>query len=264
MSNIKHKKKSKNNAKHQLNESLWWHQIMSDEHICYVRQKSNGVIHDKRCMKIRTMPDSEFVPVETFDKNFQMEGCCRKQICIRQGAKDPKYTYKYIEFFNKAKASEHDISDIYLEHGCKSELTSNILTLWHRDDTWQIKLLNKDGKVCLLHNNYRKFSDGSREFVPGFHVQNDSCRVTTFHHAWNVISAYDYAFHMNEAEEKKEQDLFEVSSEQNDILEKNLVKSDKNQNDNPSNHFDHINRLKKLLLNLITFVKKVVKSCKRK
>lgn len=79
---------------------------------------------------------------------------------------------------------------IYLRN--YTRISPDIMTIWHKEDTWRIKALPKKGRVQVYHNNYKVKARGEREFTQGFHIQNPICADTNIGYALSVIKHYKY------------------------------------------------------------------------
>lgn len=175
-----------------LAESKKRHRIMSDQKIKYLDSKKSNVIHDKHCSCTKDIADEDLGWSEEYRIDLKPCSECKLQAYVASGAKDPKDIELYLHFFEKVRMTDTQVKNIFIDNKMKTRITSDSLTVWHIEDTWRIKALPKKGQVQLLHNNYVKRKNGIREFVQGFHIQNDACADTNVRYALSVIKKYEY------------------------------------------------------------------------
>lgn len=168
------------------------HRIMSDEKVKFLYSKKLGVIHDKHCMCAKNIPDDELVYLEDYQANLKPCPECMLQAYIIAGAKDPKEIDRYLNFFEKTGLIEECVKNIFIDNRMKTRISTDAMTIWHKEDTWRIKALPKKGRVQLFHNNYKVRANGERTFTQGFHIQSPACADTNMDYALSVIKNYRY------------------------------------------------------------------------
>lgn len=170
------------------------HRLASDENIRFF-YSDEGIIHDKTCDRVKEICDDELK--YSYDYLAHMKPCshCAARAYLRVGAKDYEEHENYEKLFRHMQVPLYILRSMYVEHHMKTRLNGNTITIWYKEDRWQIEALDKQGGVQLRHNNYRKLADGKREFVPGFHIQNDYCHRTNIKYAYTLIRKYDYMGH---------------------------------------------------------------------
>lgn len=73
--------------------------------------------------------------------------------------------------FKRLGLESHSIEKLFVKY--KAQLLSvdkDQIVVHQNQDKW--KILRKDDKVYLYHNNYSVASDGTRYMLPNFHLQN--------------------------------------------------------------------------------------------
>lgn len=173
-------------------ESEERHRIMSDQKIKYLYSKQDHMIHDKHCSCAKYIPDEDLLWSEDYVSELEPCSECMIQAYVSAGAKDPKEIENYEVFFEKAQMSIEQIRNIYVENGMKTRISMDVMTVWHKEDTWRIKCLSRKGHVRLYHNNYTVRKKGVREFTQGFHVQSSACEDTDISYALSIIKNYEY------------------------------------------------------------------------
>lgn len=173
-------------------ESEERHRIMSDQKIKYLCSKYLNIIHDKHCPCAKEIRDEDLEWFEEYRSDLQPCPECMIQAYIAISAKDPKEIDQYCQFFEKAGMTDKQIRNIYVENRMKTRINPDAMTVWHKEDTWRIKILPKKGHVQLYHNNYIIRKKGYREFTQGFHIQNMQCADTNIGYAINTIKNYEY------------------------------------------------------------------------
>lgn len=199
-------------------ESEERHRIMSDQKIKYLYSRQANVIHDKHCSCAKYIPDEDLLWSEDYVSELKPCSECMIQAYVSAGAKDPKEIEKYRAFFEKAQMSIEQIRSIYVENGMKTRISMDVMTVWHKEDTWRIKCLPRKGHVQLYHNNYAVRKKGVREFTQGFHVQSSACADTDIGYALSIIKNYeykpeDYALHNSKVNPSKKKKLKQHQAE---------------------------------------------------
>lgn len=123
------------------------HRIMSDEKIKFLYSKKLGVIHDKHFICAKHIPDDELEYSEDYQMNLKPCPECMLQAYIISGAKDPKEIERYLKFFEKTGFTEECVKNIFIDNKMKTRISSDAMTIWHKDDTLRIKALPKKGRV---------------------------------------------------------------------------------------------------------------------
>lgn len=173
-------------------ESKERHRIMSNQKIKYLYSRSACVIHEKHCAYTKDISDEDLLWSEEYLPELKPCPDCMIQAYVSAGAKDSKEIETYLVFFEKTKMTIDQIRDIYVENGMKTRITTDTMTVWHKEDTWRIKCLPKKGHVQLYHNNYVVRKKGVREFTQGFHIQNPVCSDTNISYALSILKNYEY------------------------------------------------------------------------
>ena len=173
-------------------ESEERHRVMSNQKIKYLYSKQDGIIHDKHCDNAKAILDEDLLWTEEYLPKLKSCPVCMIQAYVSAGAKDPKEIDTYLSFFDKTKMTIDQIRNIYVENGMKTRISTDTMTVWHKEDTWRIKSLPKKGHVQLYHNNYAVRKKGEREFTQGFHIQSYVCSDTDIGYALNIIKNYEY------------------------------------------------------------------------
>ena len=168
------------------------HRIMSNERIKFLYSSKIGVIHDKHCICAKQIPDDDLEYCEEYQVNLKHCPECMIQAYVVSGAKDPKEIDSYLKFFKKVGITEEHAKNIFIDNKMYTRISPDILTIWHKEDTWKIKALPKKGRVQVFHNNYKVKAKGERAFTQGFHVQSMACEDTDIDYALNVIKNYKY------------------------------------------------------------------------
>ena len=199
-------------------ESEERHRIMSDQKIKYLYSRQVNVIHDKHCSCVKYIPDEDLLWSEDYVSELKPCSECMIQAFVSAGAKDLKEIEKYRAFFEKAQMSIEQIRSIYVENGMKTRISMDVMTVWHKEDTWRIKCLPRKGYVQLYHNNYAVRKKGVREFTQGFHVQSSACADTDIGYALSIIKNYeykpeDYALHNSKVNPSKKKKLKQHQAE---------------------------------------------------
>lgn len=172
-------------------ESLNLHRLRSDQKIKYVYSFGEGIIHDKRCKKIDKMKESKLSCGDEY--LFYLDPCpdCEAQTYIRFGAKDPEEMNAYMKFFEKVEITTRQIREIYIGNHMQTRLQPNGLVIWHREDAWRL-VIARGNRVKLYHNNYRIKKDGTREFIPGYHIQGKPDATYHITSALKIILNYRF------------------------------------------------------------------------
>lgn len=61
------------------------------------------------------------------------------QAYIISGAKDPKEIDWYLRFFEKVGITEERAKNIFIDNKMNTRISPDIMTIWHKEDTWRIK-----------------------------------------------------------------------------------------------------------------------------
>lgn len=190
------KKNAGRNTENEFTMSPFRQRVLSNEKILFLTSRNSNIIHDKCCPVAREIPDEDLDILEAYDPNKKQCCVCALKAYLRWGAKDPYHKKQYEEYFKRVKLDISNLRYIYVSQQMKTNICGDTLTLRCREDTWKIVILeHSTGKVQLLHNNYQFLPDGTREFLPEFHVQSKSTLCTDIRHAINVIAQYEPQFH---------------------------------------------------------------------
>ncbi|SOC08224.1 hypothetical protein [Pseudobutyrivibrio ruminis] len=176
-------------------ESDWRHRVLSDEKIKFFRLITDNSIHDKTCKLIQKYPDRDIICLNEYDEKLSQCKACATKAYLRIGATDPKNYKRYCTFFDNTFLSTKVLRDIYVTNRMTTSIFENTLTIKYKEDTWRIISLDNDGNVQLRHNNYKRLTDGTRQFVGGYHIQNNYCKRIKIRPALSVIKTYDYRVH---------------------------------------------------------------------
>ena len=169
----------------------------------YVVDQRSGIIHDKDCEMVKTIPDSAFDMIKTIDAESNICLKCRRDAYIRIAiGDDAKHLGIYRNFFKRAGASDGMIKELTLHNQAKLFMEEvNLLRLKVGEDRWKIKI-DTDGKVTLYHNNYVVLADRSRYFNDGYHKQVIGGQ-NNFANAIGIINNYSWEKHLEAKEEKE-------------------------------------------------------------
>lgn len=168
------------------------HRIMSNEKIKFLYSNKLGVIHEKHCICAKHIPDEELEYCQEYQTDLKPCPECMIQAYIISGAKDPKEIDWYLRFFEKVGITEERAKNIFIDNKMNTRISPDIMTIWHKEDTWRIKALPKKGRVQVFHNNYKVKAKGERSFTQGFHLQSPACADTNIDYALSVIKNYKY------------------------------------------------------------------------
>lgn len=169
----------------------------------YVVDQRSGIIHDKDCEMVRTIPDSAFNMIKTIDVESDICSKCRRDAYIRIAiGDDAKHLGIYRNILKRAGASDGMIKKLTLHNQAKLFMEEpNLLRLKVEEDRWKIKI-HTNGKVTLYHNNYVVLEDGSRYFNEGYHKQIIGTK-NNFANAIGIIYNYSWEKHLKAKEEKE-------------------------------------------------------------
>ena len=187
--------KINNNDRGVFLESNWRHRVLSDERVKFLKLITDNSIHDKTCKLLQKYPDRDIICLNEYDEKLsQCRGCAIKAY-LRLGAKDPKNYKRYCTFFDNTFLSAKVLREIYVTNKMTTSIFERTLTIKYKEDTWRIISLDNDGNVQLRHNNYKRLTDGTRQFLGGYHIQNNYCKRIKIRPALSVIKTYDYKTH---------------------------------------------------------------------
>lgn len=167
--------------------------LLSDTKIKYLFRDGEVILHDKSCSRTEKIPDGLLIGVSEFRSDMKLCSRCGKKAIIRCGALDIKQFDKYEAFFSNARLSQEWIRRLYIDFGAKTELISRVMNISVHEDNWKL-VLQEDGRVKLLHNNYHKRYDGSRIMEKGYHEQWKE-KTTACERALEYICAYSWEDH---------------------------------------------------------------------
>lgn len=175
-------------------DSCYRQKLASNEKIKFYYVKG-GRIHSKYCKYAARIKDEKLKVSEEYLEDKKQCHQCALQAYLLIGAEDYKNYEQYKELYKTMKVKEEILRDMYVVKRMKTSLFHNILTIWYKQDRWKIKLLDEQGYVQLSHNNYRQTDSGEREFIKGYHIQNENCRKARFLYAYRIICDYNYEWH---------------------------------------------------------------------
>lgn len=173
--------------------SLYRQRIFSNENVKFIYSKNHKILHEKHCPYVRAISDEELQYSESYLPDMRQCFACAAEAYLRIGAKDPENTEYYKRIFELCGVTPKQLRNMFLARGMKTRISGNGFLVSYREDTWKIIPLPGNGRVQLLHNNYRVLPGGQRQFVRGFHVQNPNCADATFGYALGLIQNYDYS-----------------------------------------------------------------------
>lgn len=190
-----------------ISDEEWRHRrrasMLDNRSYRYVVDQRSGIIHDKDCEMVRTVPDSAFDMIKTIDADSNICSKCRRDayICIAIGD-DAKHLGIYRNFLKRAGVSDGMVKELTLHNQAKLFMEEpNLLRLKVGEDCWKIKI-HTNGKVALYHNNYVVLEDGSRYFNEGYHKQIIGSK-NNFINAIGIIYNYSWEKHLKAKEEKE-------------------------------------------------------------
>lgn len=173
--------------------------ILEDTSVQYVYSERNHIIHQKHCSYVKSIRDTDLFYSERYLPEYKQCHKCANRSYILSGAKDPEHISQYIQWFNTLHVPSQLLREMYVKHNMQTSLSNNALTIWNRDDTWKIIILEDDTNskksVRLMHNNYHLSETGHRIFDHGFHVQSNYTSKTTFEIALRNIEEYEFDVH---------------------------------------------------------------------
>lgn len=175
-------------------QSEFRHRVSSDESIKYFFSADDNLIHDKSCVIAKGIPDDKLGVSSSYMPDKAPCSECSHKAYIRAGAEDIGNYNEYRALFRKMRVNGELLHFMYIESGMKTKLFGNTLTVWKDEDKWKI-VLNDNGTVKLMHNNYQRTRNG-RIFTEGYHIQNDTCNSASFKHALNIINGYTFQWHI--------------------------------------------------------------------
>ncbi len=182
----------------------------------FVYRKGKDVIHDRDCEQARKIPASELIAVPEYVEYMRQCPQCEMKAYTRIGAKDIYFYEQYETFYKKVKMMPTLARHMFVEKHMRCKIYRDILTIWDRQDTWQIEALDEYGHVCLYHNNYH-VEAGKRIFEKEFHVQSDNTARTDIAHAIQTIESYSWLEHQKAQEEVISRDSRKIGKKKESI-----------------------------------------------
>jgi len=196
--------------------------IMSDETVKYLYSKEGGMFHDKSCSEARNIPDSELCYSRKYLSNIPQCPLCAVKAYVRLGAKDFYNFPIYERLFLRMKFNPSSLRRMYVQEKMRTSASSNGLTIWGKEDSWRLEFWDGSNTTRLMHNNYHPLPDGTRVFMPGYHIQAE--RATPAY-ALTVIAEYTYEGHKAAMRRREQEQLRKCSAQETPALQKeSLVK----------------------------------------
>lgn len=193
--------------------------IMSDETVKYLYSQKDRVLHDKSCPKVRDIPDDELCYTKDYLFDFLQCPLCAIKSYVRFGARDFYHFSLYERLFQRMGFTSALARKMYIEDRMETSASNNGLTIWGKEDSWRLEFCEGNDKPRLMHNNYRPLPDGTRVFMPGYHVQAE---WATPLYALKVIAGYTYEGHKAAMLQREQKRLTEMSVQETSILQKKL------------------------------------------
>ncbi len=165
-----------------------------DSFIRYIGDSTTNVMHDKLCIKVDEIPESDRITLNELDKTMKICHNCRRKIYIRNAIKDDDNFSWYLDFFDAANYGTSRLRGFIYMRGVELLKISDIeLQIKYKEDTW-IAVYVKRNRYKLFHNSYVFTSKYDRRIIPGkFHVQKkDPMRLTDL---LRYIAMYDWEGH---------------------------------------------------------------------
>lgn len=195
--------------------------ILSDPKIKYLYSDKDHILHDKSCADAKNIPDEELTGLTEFKTDMKLCCNCAEKAIVRNGAADMKQYGEYNLFFIKAHLRNRLVRKLYIDQGAKTELVGKVMNIAVHEDKWKL-VLQEDGGVKLLHNNYRRNRDGSRSMGSGYHEQWIG-RLITGEMALEYICAYSWEKHYEQFAKEREQ---KESTSENETVSADLSSAD--------------------------------------
>lgn len=172
--------------------------ILRDRDVNYIFSMNENFIHDKTCPEVLKFQRSELRYVKEYPCHLPQCARCAHKAYLRNGASDIEKFNVYMSFFKKINITDSLIRHMYIDCGMKTTLIEddNAIQIYYKNDVWRVILLNNQGNVRLLHNNYR-VENGRRVFCAGFHIQSEYCKETNIQFALSVIENYSWVKHVS-------------------------------------------------------------------
>ena len=178
--------------------------MLSNQNIQYalVTRGSGFYIHDKSCPSLKSVPDFAITWLEDYDPQAFRCTLCEFKAYLRLGAKDPGRSRDYEKLYHDFRFHTGILHNIYVENNMRTELIgSDTLKIWGKEDTWLIKRVpSTERDLELYHNNYKSRRDGTRKFIPGYHLQyvgNSRKRIL------DIVASYTYDGHKSAMKRKQ-------------------------------------------------------------
>lgn len=143
-------------------------QVPCDPKKNFAYSARDGYVHDKACICIRNIPNTDLEYFEHIPETMYVCPACEYAAIVREGVRFGERVDVYLNFFVRAGATLDDLKLLIVEHGAYLKWKNvNTLQLKVHDDYWRI--VYKGSELCLMHNNYYVV-DGQRIFCSGFHT----------------------------------------------------------------------------------------------
>lgn len=169
--------------------------LMSNPKMRYVYSVSDGVLHDRECICVKSIPDEEFRMISEFSTEMSWCPQCYRKALIRAAVFDDVWRIDaYVNIFERLGASDRDLFTLIIEHKARTYLVGlDFVCLKVHEDKWMIRMCS-DGPR-LYHNSYTILENNDRLIKNEFHLQNDH-RIHTFHHFVCIMSQYSWSAHI--------------------------------------------------------------------
>lgn len=149
--------------------------LMDNPRMLYAYSIKARTLHDRDCMRLGEIPNSEFQMLSEFDDGMNTCPWCYRRALIRSGVGDDRRHISAFErFFGEGHVLNAELYVLMIENKAQLKwISGNVVQIKVREDTWQISRTPEGYR--LWHNNYIRTDDGARYFTNGFHPQTTHC-----------------------------------------------------------------------------------------
>lgn len=198
---------------------------MDNKKIRYVFSAEGPVVHDKACPLVKHISDKDFRASEELPEDKIFCQLCGSMIYIRKGCGDDFKNYGlYQQFFKRGHVGMKEIERLVDEYHAVIHMEhQDMMRIKCGEDWWKL-VLEPDGKVTLLHNNYIMISETERYISSGFHNQNLQAGSTVTG-ALRCIENYTWEGHLAAAAVRQEEEMsVETAEVQQELFTEDIGK----------------------------------------